>query len=253
MSNLQTTQKNEVSTFVQNDVGMEVGADLLIPKALLMQSTSDLVTEGTFRIGEIIDSVSSELIAKAGEELQFVPFYVKKSWDVYKAKLPGTTPTANDYVRNEVRNQANDGLPWDDIEDNLPLKRVKRLDFYVLMKKDLDAGAALPKILSFKSTSYKEGQKLLNVMLVLNKMAKLQPYGKIVSVTTKKEQNDKGTWYVPTIKVHEATKQEYVDQVLPWIQLVASGAVKEHDENDVVAGAVVDATGTLTENGEQLF
>lgn len=249
MNEVQAKQANEVSTFVQDNLGMEVGADLLIPKAWVMQSTSDHVTDGTFRIGEIVDSVSSELIAKAGEELQFVPFFIKKSWDVYKAKLPGGD---KEYARTEVRTPQNEELPWEDTEEGLPLKRVKRLDFFVLMKKDLEAGIALPNILSFKSTSYKEGQKLLNVMLVMNKMMKLQPYGKIVSVTTKKEQNDKGTWYTPMIKVHDNTPDSYLPMISPWIQLVASGAVKV-DERDLTGKAVVGADGTLSVDGEQLF
>ena len=80
-------------------------------------------------------------------------------------------------IEDPTKEGYNDNLPWNDKENGIEIKRVRRMNFYVMLPKQIDAGTAVPYVLSFKSTSYREGKKLFTQMYMRNRKANLPPPG----------------------------------------------------------------------------
>ena len=96
------------------------------------------------------------------------------------------------------------------MEENGKLqKRVRRLDFFCLLVSQLKAGTAMPVTLSFRSTSYKSGQILLNQMYVRNKMLGKSPAAIIMSLSGEKVKNDKGTFIVTKVTPVRASDKNH--------------------------------------------
>ena len=116
------------------DTGVNVGNDLLLPKLLVMQPASDLVTDGKAVMGEFRNSVTGEKLGSIVEPIELVAFHVMKTLDILKL-------TEGQYlwnrslplVENVTSPDYNDNLPWEGTdEDGTPIKRVRRLNFFVL-------------------------------------------------------------------------------------------------------------------------
>src|SRR4051794_30344857 len=70
-------------------------SDILIPKLLLMQGLSELVAEGKFQMGDIVNSVTQAKLGDKTKSIEFIPIATFKTWVVmhdkqYAATLPQT-------------------------------------------------------------------------------------------------------------------------------------------------------------------
>lgn len=234
MSNeVATKQGTAISTEVAswgNEVN--VGKDLLISKVLTMQAMSDMVQEELAKIGEFRDSLTKELLGDITKPIEFVPFHVKKLWDILISKdgsdfeWEKTVPLIEDPTHPEY----NDNWEWLVDNGNVKVKRVRRLDFFCLIANQIGKGA-LPVIISFRSTSYRAGQVLLNQMYVRNKMVKKSPAGTVMKLGGTKEQNDKGKFIVTSaMPLRDATVEEQ-NEAFYWYKLIQSSNVVV-DESD---------------------
>jgi hypothetical protein len=221
--------------------------DIVIPKILPMQGQSVLVQDARAQIGEFRNSVDGALIGSIAAPFECIPFYLDKVWDIMKwneddeqFKWDRTIPLAE----NPLVKEYNDNLKWEDEEDGVKIKRIRRMNFYVLLPKEIKDGSALPYVLSFKSTSLKQGQVLFTQMYKRNFKAGLPPAAFAVNIGGTKQKNDKGSFIVPNVAVGRASTPEELSECLAWLKMVRKGAVKV-DESDIIKEA---ATSVATED-----
>lgn len=233
---LTTKQTQAVATPADlADWGTEnkIGKDLLLAKILPMQPMSDMVTDSKAAIGEFRDSVSGAKLGSIAEPLEFIPFHVEKMWDVQvkngdKFEWDHSMPLIEDALNKDY----NDNLPWSDKNtDGVEIKRVRRMNFYVLLPNEIEQGTAIPYILSFKSTSYKEGKKVLNQMYLRNRKANLPPPAYSFLLAGTKEKNDQGMYIIPNVTLAKPSSKEQIQECLNWYKLVKAGAVKVDDSD----------------------
>ncbi len=229
-----TKQESAVSTDVVTwGEEVSVGKDLLVSKVLLMQGLSELVANEQAKMGEFRDSITTEMYGSAVAPMAFIPFHVRKSWDLMEEVEPGkfewmrTVPLIEDPTKQGY----NDNWEWTAEVNGVMEKRVRRLDFFCLIPSQVAAGNALPVTISFKSTVYKQGQILLNQMYVRNKMQRKSPAAVVMSLGALKEKNEKGTFYVPTVvPLRDATNEEQT-AALQWYKMIQTSNVIV-DESD---------------------
>jgi len=252
---LATKQEQAVSTNVMSDWGEQqmFGQDIVIPKILPMQSTSDLVQDGKAAMGEFRDSVSGVKLGSISEPVDIIPFHVQKFWDIHTQNDDGNFQWSRTepLIENPAIPGFNDNLPWEDKEDGEPIKRVRRMNFFVLLPSEVATGAAIPYILSFKSTSFKEGKKLYTQMYLRNRKSNLPPPAYTFKLSGVKEKNDKGSYIVLSLELGRASTQAEVAECLTWFKTIQKGGVKVDDSD--VQGKVDAATMQADDTGTGTF
>lgn len=233
-----------------NDVYLGAN-DIIIPKILPMQGLSVMVADGKAMMGEFRDSLSGEKLGSIAEPIPFIPFHVEKVWDILEEdgdqyKWVRSEPLIEDPTKAGY----NDNLPWTDKVDGIEVKRVRRMNFYVMLPSQIDAGIAVPYVLSFKSTSYREGKKLFTQMYMRNRKANLPPPGYTFILSGVKQKNDKGTFIVPTIELGPLTPASQISECLSWYKLIKKGAVKVDDTEEGMSTSEFQDVGNETGTGE---
>ena len=245
---LVTKEAGALTTESLSDWGNDVYLgknDIVIPKILPMQGLSQLVADGKAMMGEFRDSLSGEKLGSITEPIAIIPFHVEKVWDILEEEGDNYKWVRSEpLVEDPTKAGYNDDLPWNDKVDGIEVKRVRRMNFYVMIPSQIDAGTAIPYVLSFKSTSYREGKKLFTQMYMRNRRANLPPPGYTFVLSGVKEKNDKGTFIVPKLDLAAPTTQEYMRECLTWFNLIRKGEVKVDTSEDVVLDAEVQDVGT---------
>jgi len=230
-------QENAVSTDVQAlaDWGapMPLGQDIVISKVLPMQAMSKFVLDGKAQIGDFRDSLTGAKLGSIAEPMPLLPFHVEKFWDVMQPNEKGDFKwiRSEPLVENPVDPKYNDNLPWMDKLDGIETKRIRRMNFYVLRPSEIADGSAIPFILSFKSTSFKEGKKLFTQMYLRNRKVGLPPPGYLIILGGRKEKNDDGQWIVPEFELGPKAEPAQIKEALNWFKLIQKGSVKVDDSD----------------------
>lgn len=190
---------NNIVDDVFDDLQVD-SSDIVIPKLLLMQQSSQYVAAEKAKLGDFVHSLTGDKLGSIVEPVEIVPFHYRKSWDIVNKD------DNNSYLRNEPFTPENADLPWEDKEEGMNIKRIKRLDFFCMVPKQLAAGSLLPMVVSFKSTSYKTGAIILtewSEIKARNEMLKKQgqlnalklPFSKSFVLAGVKLTNDKKQTY----------------------------------------------------------
>ena len=224
-----------------------LGQDIIIPKILPMQASSVAVTDGKAVMGEFRDSVTNAKLGSIVEPMDIIPFHVEKFWDILEKEGDQFAWKRSDPLNeNPADKNYNDNLPWVDTIDGKEIRRVRRMNFYVMLPSGINE--SIPYILSFKSTSYREGRKIYSQMYLRNVKAKLPPPAYTFKLSALKQKNDKGTFIVPTVELGRASTKEEIEACLYWFKLIKKGGVKvdNSDLNDVhdVVNTAGEDTGT---------
>lgn len=167
-------------------------SDLLIPRAKKLEQMSPEVSDGDMKAGQIINSVT-------GEELpeKFIPIFFFKQWIRFNPRDSKSPDYNSEFGPGDIvwrSSDPNDPRVQEEgrwIGDQPP-KATAFLNFFSLFE-----GQEMPIIVSFCNTSYKAGKTLLS----LAKFTGGDMFGKKYSLTTKKTQNDLGTFYVMNVKL----------------------------------------------------
>lgn len=186
-------------------------SDILIPKLLIMQGLSEFVAQEKAVMGDIVNSVTGEILGGKGKALSFIPLIMNKVWIKYKVqggeqKYIGTAPWS----------AANANTKWEGVDtDGSLLRNDACLNFYVMLKSDLDKSTALPYLVSFRRSSYRNGKKLVT-HFAQSQMANIAPYAMVLNLTSTKEQNDKGTFYIFDVTHGAETDAKYAEKLEMW-------------------------------------
>lgn len=228
--------------FIAEDFKID-SSDILIPKILLMQPTSVFVNDEVASLGEFRNSVNKEKVGSINEPFLFVPFHFTKQWDIINDD--------GDYIRKEAFNPGDENLPWEFKEGDANLKRIKRLDFFGFIPKKLEEGDTLPMILSFRSTGYREGTKILT-QFKLNISKRKLPWSDVWSISGEKKKNESNqTYCVPKVDMVGDTSQEVQKTCMEWYKNIKSLASKiVVDDSDVQKEAASDAMKDVSDTGK---
>lgn len=225
--------------------------DMVIPKILAMQGLSVLVTERKAQMGEFRDSLSGELLGSIDKPVEILPFYLQKVWDVLEEELDNKGKPSGKFkwartkplIENPAHPDYNDNLPWEGEENGVKIKNIRRFNFFCLIPSQVAEGSAMPYVLSFKSTSLKEGKKLYTTMYVRNIKAGLPPAAFTFNLAGIIDKNDQGSYVVPQVSSARKSTPEELKECLSWIKMINKGAVKIDESELTDVKDVSDDTG----------
>lgn len=227
MTEVTTAKENlpaEIGLDAFGDAGIS-SQDIVIPKILVMQGLSKQVTEGKAKLGDFVDSLSSEVIGDISTPIEFIPFHLEKKWIISK-KRAGDNRFKFD--RFEDLTAMNENRSWEGMEDGVETKYEKLFNFYSLLTNDM----ALPYIISFKSTSMKAGRELATQMFVKNRAANKVPPAKVMNLFGDRVTKNDNTFAVLKTAVQRDSTPEEIQQCLMWYKTIASGGTKS-DNSDI--------------------
>lgn len=204
-------------------------SDIVLPKILLMQSTSQMVHDEKASPGDLRDSLNNSLMGNKEKALDVIFFYHTKSWVInemidgkweFKERVPYT-------VENSVWRKQ-----WEDTIDGVQIRRDESIDLYCALPGEIEKGTFLPYLISFRRTSYLAGKKILTTLETLRMGKKRRPLASVVfSVLPEKKQTDKGTFHVLNVTRGRETTDVEMQAILPWFRLVKASGVKVDDSD----------------------
>lgn len=212
------------------DVGEFDPSDILLAKILLMQGTSQLVAEGKANQGDIVNSLTGQKLGDKTNGITFVPLTYYKTMTVQRFDK-----TLNKWVFDHVEEWTpkHATMPWETEENGVKYSNQATLNFYVMTTEDLASGIpALPALLSFRSTSYKVGQKLYTLFLQAQQLRRA-PCSMLIKLTCGMKKNNKGSFFNFDVARLGDTPSEYEPQIAPWLSVLKTKKVKAHAVEDV--------------------
>jgi hypothetical protein len=247
---LATTVAPEMPAIIDEDMSWadEVinTEDIVLPRILLMQALSPLVAEKELaEPGDIVKSTTEEVIAPKGEALRIVPISSFKTWRKEK-KVDGKWK----FYSQEPHTPETANRGWEEFEEMDPrtnkkeiFKWVRCFNFYVNLKSDLEAAvkgesAALPCLISFKSTSFDTGKKIYSgiaegmTMKSVKNPKGLPAFSREYSLSSKKTVGDKGTFYTFEVIQGKLIPDQERAIASKWYSTVKQSSVKVHEAND---------------------
>lgn len=220
--------------------------DFLIPKLLLMQSTSQAVKDEKARAGEIRGSIDMNKLAEKEGSLEIIPFSVYKTWVTLKKK-------GNEFVGQVPYTPQNALRPREEILNGEELVHYETLNYYCLLPTEIASGMFLPYVVSFRSTSYMAGKTLETHRARLQEFGKPLPF-KTFKLGVQPKKNEHGSFHVFTIAESRDTTEEELEAVSNWHAIVKKGQAKV-DESDLATEAKAAAPSgprsATVEQGEQ--
>jgi len=196
--------------------------DFLIPKLLLMQSTSGNVKEEKARVGEIRSSTSGKKITEKEGTVEIIGFAPFKTWVVLKKQ-------GGEFLEQFPITPENASLPREQVKDGVVVNNYETLNYYCLLTEEIKSGLCSPYMVSFRSTGYTAGKAMET------KRAMLKGRGIPISFMTfnlgsAPKKNDSGSFYVFTITEGRSSTADELRAVKPWNDLVKVGDVAvDHD------------------------
>lgn len=219
---LAIAQQAEAMAQQMAETGIEAG-DLEIPKIMLMQNTSELVGDERAKLGDLVNTMTEEVIGGFTQTVEIVPLKLFKTLRIYD--MSGAQPKL---MRAEPLTSENAKLPWEGMEGDIPIKRVTNMNFFVLLKKEILDGSSFPLVVSFKSTGMQAGKQLATHLFKLVALNRL-PYSQSVLLTSSKEKKDTNTYAVFGIGKGMSLTPEQVMDAKSWLVRLASMNVRIHE------------------------
>jgi len=251
-----------------------LNSDIVIPKILLMQGTSEFVAERKAQQGDIVKSITGEKIGDPEVPISIIPITFRNTWR-HEEIVGGTAEFR--YV--ESRDASNENDEWNYTRDGAEWKRTKVLDLFVLRPSDVDAQEAqatagtkdedfipdlsavvMPHVISFRSTSYNVGQQLVSHFAKARSVKTgkypngCPAYLYTLGLDCVVKKNDKNSWF--TWKVGATTKSTpaQILEAAKWHGILAS-QVKNIavDENELKGVTPTTTEDSILDSEETQF
>lgn len=221
------TETNLPSTNVQFQDYEISQNDIVIPKILLMQPISEMVSQDKAKYGDFVNSLTNEVISDCIKGIDVIPLSFKKYHIVNKKGSDGKFK----FLRiDPILNAHDDAKPYLDAEGADIIERKTVMDFYVLAPEICE----LPFSLQFKGMSIRTGKAFYTTSFVMARASKKMPYEKVFTITAKKTKNEKGNFAILDFKVKGASSVEQLEAAKVWYETVNKQAVKVAEEQEEV-------------------
>lgn len=175
--------------------------DMVIPKILLTQKMSKAVDDSGAAEGDLIDSIEG---INFGKSVTGCVFHVGKVWWVYE------DDTKEKFLKSEPVTAENEDASFE--------YRDLVYQFSILVDGN-------PYGLSMKGTSRQTARRLISLFTKKGGTA-----GVIITLTGKKDKNDKGSYMVWDFKVERDSTIEEIKEAREWFESIKRGAVKHSEE-----------------------
>lgn len=164
--------------------------DIRIPRALLMQSMSDLVGERKAAAGDVVNSITGAKLADDKSPLQVIPIHTFKTWAIHE-KINGKF----EFRRSEDYTPINANRKREETVNGIETQNVETINLLCLQASEVAKPDALPLLISFRMTSYACGKDILTLKVNCARINKPLPFytATLTPVYTK---NDKGQFFV---------------------------------------------------------
>lgn len=245
-----TTKRSDLQMAAAQTAGHQdvVASDVIIPRLLLMQAISPLVTSRKAQIGDLIRSTTGEKLGDPDKPLDLVILAMTNSWIDYE-RVPGDNQPKfrGMYPRGVITRdtkgnpiESNTNLPWKFVGPNKEdMFRRQAVIVYALVpsdiaayEKELDRAVAAgevpdlskgvsPVVLTFQSTSFKYGGKQIATFFNNVKKTNVEmkgrmtvaPFDYVMTLTCREEKKGTAAWYVFDFKgAPKSLSKVYVDK-----------------------------------------
>lgn len=209
--------------------GEDIGNDdIIIPKILLMQPMSELVTDGIARIGEFRSSLDKDqVLGDDKTPVELIVFGSFKTWIEFKD---------GEYLTTKKMTAENTELPQEEVmEDGSVITRDRVINYYCLNTKDIESGEPFPFVLSCRRTSYTAGKTIATHIKKLQ-MFKKPSAAKAFNLTSRKETNDKGTFFILDVEVKRDSTEKEMLAAYEWYKVLQKAKVRV-DDSDLNKGS----------------
>lgn len=217
-------------------------ADILIPKILLQQGLSKRVADEKNKMGDIINSVTGELLGDKKKAVELIPITTFKTWIISEKPKGKDKFDFKTVVPFTPQNSM-----WEQEEHlgDVDIRRDRCLNFMVLLASDAAKPDALPYLLSFRRTGYKTGQKLAT-HFARSRELKQPPAAKVFNLKCNFVENDKGKFYVFDLDEARASKNEELTKAYQWYRTLQSSQKVRVDDSDLVEESLPTDSSTVT-------
>jgi hypothetical protein len=235
-------------------------SDVIIPRILLMQGMSELVSSGEFKMGDLVNMLTNEKLGDLKTPLEIIPVAALHKTVVTSQRQPKKqrfeyvkTQTQTDFLLEKygpaalAKNSEDDLMKKTQLEetqeDGMVHRYDKCLSFYVLMASDVAKDEAFPLVITFRRTSYSAGKQLAT-HFIKQAMLRQQPYGKVLKLAPKTETNEDGVVYAvhQILPGRKATPEE-IASAEQWKPFLESGKVQvQSDEVEAKADGKEEET-----------
>jgi hypothetical protein len=207
--------------------------DILIPRILCMQGLSQFVADEIAQMGDLVSSVTGEVLSTKTKAVKFIPI---KTWKtVVRSKVSNGQKTWVSSEEWDATKHTN--LQWKEEVGGEVYENDEILNFYVILEKDLTNPAAFPHLLSFRRMSYKNGRKLVNHFVQCD-MMQANPWIGTFELTTQKQSNDRGTFYIMDVRLCAQTDAKWSSKLQTWADMLSEGGHQvDADEDERPAAA----------------
>jgi hypothetical protein len=204
--------------------------DILIPKILVMQKLSKFVDDGVAKESDFVSSVDGQVLGTNDKPLHAMIFDTFKTWTVFRnGEFESIIPLTHE----------NAELPYESREGGDVVTRNKTYNFYVLPVTD-EGASDVPYVLSLSRSSSLAARKLLTMFARLRRMGKSSAT-KVIKFSTKKEKNDKGSWYSVDFEIaRDATSEELTNARFWWEQVRAKSVAIDDSDSPKPRGQAIE-------------
>jgi hypothetical protein len=237
--------------------GVDAG-DVLIPRILLMQGLSKLVSAGECKPGDIVRSTTKEALAQKGGAVEIIPLTSWKTWTIFDCS--GKKP---EFRSIEPITSDNANAPLEYMIEGKPWRRDKTLNFYVLLPSDVakeqkaheaiargeypDTDDVLfPCAISFSRSAYNTGKELATHFMKAQSF-NITPASRVFKLGSRVVTNDQGSWPVFELSKARPSTQVEITAAKKWYDILSNSQVRVHDEEDTppTGAAPIDTTGVF--------
>lgn len=210
--------------------------DLIIARVRTLQAISGDVSNGKGSPGDMLNSITGEMLAKKGQPLELLPILSLRFWTVYE-KVGVKTEYRDKYVMTE----SNQDQPKEFVsEDGKMMLRQQCLTFLCLQPSKL---TKFPLFVDFQRTNLQAGRNLSTIMQE-NSFAGQPGCARTFSLVTEVTTYNKNSWFIQKVSpVRNSTEEEQV-ACFKWYQTFKAKEAVQTDEE-------IPSTGTdaATDNG----
>jgi hypothetical protein len=201
--------------------------DVLVPRLMLMQDLSELVKTGRAKAGDICHSGTGSVLIPKGQTGEIIPISTFREWVFFEPNNQGMFVPRKTNGRCLIT-AANENLPAEGVQNGVPYRAKKNINFFVLFVPLIDE---LPFLASFKKANIMVG-KQLTTHFKTAQMKKQPPAATVFKLGSTQKTWDGYTFGVNTIEPSRpATEQELVI-AHNWYQTFKTTEVKVDEEND---------------------
>lgn len=216
------------------ELGVEA-SDLVIPSVQLMQGTSSLVGDDKAKLGDIVNMQTEEVLGSPDKPIKILPLKMYKTLRTYDVTNNGFK-----FMHEEPLTPANDKMDGEGQENGIPVKRYHTMNFFVLLKSDLEKNEAFPCLVRFRSTGMNAGRALATHLYKRVHLRQL-PYSQFVELSCRKEKKDTATYAVFSIGKPENASAEDIKVAQDWLATLATANVRVDEREDTAAETMAAA------------